>query len=103
MQFLTMFCGITAVFLTINLLFSFLYIVSKTAGNGFYRWASHDDLDFWVIPSFPFFGLTHYVASKFYDRFNWFKARMMLTLFSFLLLTLDIIFFISFINLSEST
>ncbi|MFK3961875.1 hypothetical protein [Pseudalkalibacillus hwajinpoensis] len=102
MQFLTIACGIIAVFLTFNLFLSLLYLVSKTAGNGFYRWASHEDFEILVILSFPFFGITQYAASRFYNKFNWFKARMLIILFSILLLILDIGFFISFITLSES-
>lgn len=103
MQFLTIVCGIISVLLTFNLFLSLLYLVSKTAGTGFFRWASHEDLEILVILSFPFFGITQYVASRFYDKYSWFKARMLLILFSILLLILDIVLFISFINLSEST
>ncbi len=103
MQFLTIAFGIIAVLLTFNLLFSLLYFVSRTAGHGFFRWATHEHLEVLTILSFPFFGLTQYVASRWYDRFNWFKARGMLLSFSILLLLLDIGFFISFIHLSEST
>ena len=103
MQFLTIGCGIIAALLTFNLFFSLLYLVSRSAGTGFYHWATHEDLEILTLLSFPFFGLTQYVASRCYDQFNWFKARGMLVLFSVLLLLLDLGFFISFIHFSEST
>ncbi|WLR61526.1 hypothetical protein [Guptibacillus hwajinpoensis] len=36
-------CGAIGFFLVINFFFSLLYMVSKTAGNGFYRWSTHDE------------------------------------------------------------
>lgn len=103
MQFLTIACGVIAVLLTFNLFFSILYFVSRTAGTRLYHWATHEDLEVLILLSFPFFGLTQYVASRCYDRFNWFQARGMLLSFSILLFLIDIGFFISFIHLSEST
>ncbi|MGG4343678.1 hypothetical protein [Paenibacillus lautus] len=44
-------------FIVFNLLFDCLYLLSRTAGHGFYRWMSHD-LDFLIVLSYPFFRLT---------------------------------------------
>jgi hypothetical protein len=87
--------GVIGGFLTINLLFSFIYIISFTMGNGFYRWIVHD-MDFLMILSFPLFGPTQYVATKLYDRFNWFIARILVICYSILLLILAIVFFYLF-------
>ena len=103
MHILTVCFGAIGFFLIINLFFSFLYLLSKSAGEGFYRWASHDDLEISVIVTTPLFGLTQYVASKLYEKFNWFMARMLLLLYGVLVLTLAIVFFILFDYLIEST
>ena len=96
MDILATCCGVIGVFLIINMFFSLLYLLSKSAGKGFYRWASHDDLEILVIVTAPLFGLTQYVASRLYEKHNWFKARMILILYSILLLILAILFFILF-------
>ncbi|MGX1432360.1 hypothetical protein ACUXCC_000749 [Cytobacillus horneckiae] len=101
MEFLAIVCGIIGALLTFNLLFSLLYLLSKTAGNGFYRWVVHD-LEFLMILSFPFFGLTQYVASSVYERFNWFVARILLVVYAILLLIVAIIFFMLFSHFAES-
>lgn len=89
-------CGVIGFFLMVNLFFSFLYMVSKTAGNSFYRWATHDDFFILTLTTFPLFGLTQYIASRFYEKFNWFTARLMLILYAILVLILAISFFILF-------
>lgn len=89
-------CVAIGFFLVINLFFSFLYMVSKTAGNGFYRWATHDDFFTLTLITWPLFGLTQYTASRFYEKFNWFTARLMLILYATLVLILAISFFILF-------
>lgn len=87
--------GVIGVFITINLLFSFMYMISFTLGNGFYRWIVHD-MDFLMILSYPLFGPTQFVATKLYDRFNWFIARILVICYSILLLILAIVFFYLF-------
>ena len=95
-EYIAIFCGMIGMFLMINLFFSFIYLISKTAGNWFYRWASHDEFELLVILSFPFLGLTQYAASRSYEKFNWFTARIMLILYAILLFILAILFFILF-------
>ncbi|WP_242688426.1 hypothetical protein [Bacillus sp. Cs-700] len=89
-------CGAIGFFLVINFFFSLLYMVSKTAGNGFYRWSTHDEFFILTLIIFPLFGLTQYTANQFYDKFNWFTARLMLILYAILVLILAISFFILF-------
>ncbi|TKD70758.1 hypothetical protein FBF83_09085 [Pseudalkalibacillus hwajinpoensis] len=96
MNILAVCCGAIGFFLISNLLFSLLYMLSKSAGKGFYRWTSHDDLEILVIVTAPLFGLTQYVASTLYEKYNWFKARILLILYSILLVILAILFFILF-------
>ncbi|PFG15053.1 hypothetical protein [Bacillus sp. es.036] len=96
MEYIAIFCGMTGMFLMINLFFAFLYLISKIAGSWFYRWASHDELGLLVILSFPLLGLTQYAASRCYEKFNWFIARMLLILYAMLLFILAILFFILF-------
>ncbi len=84
-----------AVFLFFNLLFAFLYLFSRTAGNGFYSWITHD-LDFLIILSGPMFGLTQWAASSLYDRFNWFVARILIILYSVFIFIMAVICFYMF-------
>ncbi|WP_404450369.1 hypothetical protein LG307_03660 [Sutcliffiella horikoshii] len=84
--------GIFALF---NVFLSLLYILSKTAGNGFYHWVTHD-FDILIILSAPFFGVTQWVATSIYDRFNWFVARLILVFYSLLALILAIVIFVMF-------
>ena len=46
---------VLGIFSLFNFGFSLIYILSSTAGNGFYRWITHD-LDFMLILAAPFFG-----------------------------------------------
>ncbi len=96
MHVLTVICGAIGFSLIFNMFFSFLYFVSKSAGKGLYRWITYDDFEILTVLTFPFLGLTQYVASRLYERNNWFKARMILFLYSILLLILAILFFILF-------
>lgn len=87
--------GILGTFLLFNFLFALLYTMSKTAGNGFYRWITHD-LEFLMSLSAPLFGLTQLVASSTYERFNWFIARVLIFLYAILVFVLAIVCFIAF-------
>ncbi|WLR61527.1 hypothetical protein [Guptibacillus hwajinpoensis] len=101
MEFLAIVCGFIGLSLCFNLFFSFLYLISKSAGRGFYRWVVHD-LEFLMVLSTPLIGLTQFVASRIYGRFNWFIARVLLILFSILLFISAIIFFILFGKMAGS-
>jgi len=86
---------VLGIFMLFNFGFSLLYILSKTAGNSFYRWITHE-LDFMMILAAPFFGVTQWAASSMYERFNWFVARLFLVFYSILVLILTIVIFIIF-------
>ncbi|TKD71090.1 hypothetical protein [Pseudalkalibacillus hwajinpoensis] len=101
MEFLAIACGVIGMALTFNLLFSFLYLISKSAGHGLYRWVVHD-LDFLMVLSFPIFGITEFVANRLYSKFNWFAARILLIIYAILLFVLAIIFFIIFGEIAGS-
>ncbi|WP_165998424.1 hypothetical protein [Bacillus sp. Cs-700] len=101
MEFLAIVFGFIGLSLCFNLFFSFLYLISKSAGHGFYRWMVHD-LDYLMILSTPLIGLTQFVATRIYEKFNWFIARVLLILFSILLFVLAIIFFILFGKMAGS-
>ncbi|MDQ0272743.1 hypothetical protein [Cytobacillus purgationiresistens] len=92
-KFIAVVFGLVGLLLTINLLFSFLYILSKSAGKGLYRWIVYDT-EFLMILASPFFGLTELVASHVYKRFNWFNSRLLLVLYAFVLMVLTIIIFL---------
>nr|WP_082892141.1 hypothetical protein [Sutcliffiella horikoshii] len=76
---------VLGIFSLFNFGFSLLYILSSTAGNGFYGWITHD-LDFMLILAAPFFGVTQWAASSMYERFNWIGARIILVFYSVLVL-----------------
>ncbi|KMJ57621.1 hypothetical protein AB685_16630 [Bacillus sp. LL01] len=95
MQILAVSFGSLGAFILFNFFLTLLYILSKSAGNGFYRWITHD-LDFLIILSFPLFGLTQWVASSAYERFNWFVARALLILYAIIIFILAIVSFIVF-------
>lgn len=101
MEFIAIACGFIGLSLCFNLFFSFLYLISKSAGRGLYRWVVHD-LEFLMILSYPLIGLTQFVASRIYERFNWFIARVLLVLFSISLSVFAIIFFILFGKMAGS-
>ncbi|GAB6928918.1 hypothetical protein JCM10914A_29010 [Paenibacillus sp. JCM 10914] len=84
--------GMLGTFVTFNWLFGLVYLLSRSAGNRFYRWAVHD-LEFLMVLSFPLLGLTQYVASKAYGRFNWFTARIMLICYLVALIILIVVLF----------
>ncbi|WP_404448240.1 hypothetical protein LG307_03655 [Sutcliffiella horikoshii] len=90
-----------AAFLLFNVLFALLYILSKSAGIGFYRWITHD-LDFLVILSFPLLGLTQWAASSIYGRFNWFVARVLLILYTIVIFIIAIVSFIVFAYIEDN-
>ncbi|MDQ0219759.1 hypothetical protein ELQ35_20580 [Peribacillus cavernae] len=87
--------GLIGFFATINLLYSLIFIISFTIANGFYRWLVKE-AEFLEIIYFPLFGPTYSVATRIYERSNWFVARLLLICYSILLLLLLIIFFILF-------
>ncbi len=95
MEFIGTILFMLGIFLLFNFLFALLYLLSRSAGNGFYRWITHD-LDFLIILSLPLFGLTQWVASSVYERFNWFVARVLLILYAIIILILTIVSFIVF-------
>jgi hypothetical protein len=86
---------VLGIFSLFNFGFSLIYILSRTAGNGFYRWITHD-LDFMLILAAPFFGVTQWAASSMYERFSWFVARLLLVFYSVLVLIVTIVIFIIF-------
>lgn len=96
MHVITVIFGAIGFSLIFNMFFSFLYMVSKSAGKGFYRWVTYDDFEILTILIFPFLGLTQFVATRLYEKYNWFTARMILFLYSILLLVLAILFFVLF-------
>lgn len=88
------------ILILINFSFSLLYILSKTAGNGFYRWLVLD-MDFLATIFYPLFGLTQSVAINMYEQFNWFVARVLLVLYAIFLFILAIVCFIIFGYIAE--
>ncbi|MGD6776975.1 hypothetical protein ACQCT3_10975 [Sutcliffiella horikoshii] len=84
-----------AAFLLFNFLFALLYLLSRSAGDGFYSWITHD-LDFLIILTGPMFGLTQWAASSLYERFNWFVARVLIILYSVFIFIIAIICFYMF-------
>lgn len=95
MHVITVIFGAIGFSLIFNMLFSFSYMVSKSAGKRFYHWVTYDDFGILTILIFPFLGLTQFVATRLYEKYNWFTARMILFLYS-LLLVLAILFFVLF-------
>jgi len=83
-----------ATFLLFNFLFALLYILSKSAGNGFYRWITHGGL--LDVLCFPIIGLTQWAAGSIYERNNWFVARVLLILYAIFILIVAILCFILF-------
>ncbi|KMJ57622.1 hypothetical protein AB685_16635 [Bacillus sp. LL01] len=95
MKYIAIFLGMLGIFILVNFLFSLLYILSRSAGKGFYRWITYD-LDFLEILSSPLFGITQWVAGVTYERFNWFVARVLLILYAIFILILSIVCFSMF-------
>ncbi|RUQ25206.1 hypothetical protein ELQ35_20585 [Peribacillus cavernae] len=92
---ITTLLGILGILATINLLFSFLFIISYSAGKGLYKWLVMD-MDFLEFLYTPFLGPTLYVAMRLYERFNWFVVRIVIFFYAVLLLVLLIVFFYLF-------
>lgn len=92
MRILAIIFGVLGIFIFINLLFSLLYLLSKSAGKGFYRWVTYN-MDYLMVLSYPLFGVTQWVASSMYERFNWFLARIILVMYTILLVILLIVCF----------
>ncbi|MCM3618533.1 hypothetical protein M3936_13165 [Sutcliffiella horikoshii] len=86
---------VLGIFSLFNFGFSLIYILSSTAGNGFYRWITHD-LDFMLILAAPFFGVTQWAATSIYEKFNWFVARVLLVFYSVFIFIIVILCFIGF-------
>ncbi|WP_404448237.1 hypothetical protein LG307_03650 [Sutcliffiella horikoshii] len=95
MQILAVSFGSLGAFILFNFIFALIYILSKSAGNGIYRWVTYD-LDFLMFIFAPLFGLTQWVASSFYERFNWFMARVFLLFYAIYILILSILCFSMF-------
>lgn len=81
-------------FAVLNILYSFLFILTKNAG-GMYRWLIKD-FDVIEIGAFPLFGPTYYVSEKLYNRYNWFNARLILLGWAIFLLLFMILMFYLF-------
>ena len=96
MHVITVIIGAIGFSLIFNMLFSFLYLVSKSAGKGLYRWVTYDDFEILTILVYPFLGLTQFIATRLYEKYNWFTARMILFLYTILLMVVAILFFILF-------
>lgn len=94
-DFLSVSLCILGILFTINFLFALLYILSKTAGNGLYRWVTMD-YEFLALFAFPFFGLTELVASEVYARYNWFIARVVLFGYILIVMVLIVVCFMLF-------
>lgn len=94
MKYIAIFFGMLGVFLLINVFFAFLYLLSRSAGRGFYRWISHGGL--LDVLCFPILGLTQWAASNIYERYNWFLARVLLIFYAICILILAILCFIIF-------
>ena len=95
MQILAVSFGSLGAFILINFFFALLYILSRSAGNELYRWVTHD-LDFLAIIFAPLFGLTQWAASSFYERYNWFVARVFLLFYVIFILILSMLCFSMF-------
>jgi hypothetical protein len=95
MQILAVSFGSLGAFILINFFFALIYILSRSAGNGLYRWVTYD-LDFLAIIFAPLFGLTQWAASSLYERYNWFLARVLLIFYAIFILIVSIFCFIMF-------
>ncbi|WP_010199997.1 hypothetical protein [Bacillus sp. m3-13] len=95
MQILAVSFGSLGAFILINFFFSLIYILSRSAGNGVYRWFTHD-LDFLAIIFAPLFGLTQWAASSLYERYNWFVARVFLLFYAIFILIFSLLCFSMF-------
>ncbi|MGD6776973.1 hypothetical protein ACQCT3_10985 [Sutcliffiella horikoshii] len=80
--------------LTFNFIFALLYILSRSAGRGFYRWITHGGL--LDVLCFPVIGLTQWAAGSIYERYNWFVARVLLIFYAMFILIVAILCFIIF-------
>lgn len=80
--------------LLLNFLFALLYILSKSAGNGFYKWVTYGGL--LSVLYFPIMGLTQWAAISIYERFNWFVARVLLVFYAVFIFIIVILCFIGF-------
>lgn len=96
MEFIGTIFFMLGAFLFFNFIFALLYLLTRSGGSGFYRWVTHGGLDFLKVIYLPFFGLTQWVASSIYERFNWFVARILLVLYAVFLLIIVILCFIGF-------
>ncbi|MFC0190095.1 hypothetical protein ACFFJY_17500 [Fictibacillus aquaticus] len=85
MGILAMIVGFGVVFSVTNILFSFLYLISYSAGKGLYQWIIRD-IDFLELLVAPFLGLTYYIANKLFGKFNWFNARILLVVYALFML-----------------
>jgi len=95
MKYIAIFFGMLGFFLLINVFFALLYLLSRSAGRGFYRWLTLN-LDFLKTMASPFFGLTQWAASSLYERFNWFIARVLILLYAVFIFIIVILCFTMF-------
>ncbi len=99
MQYIAVFFGMLGVFLLINVFFSLLYLLSRSAGRGFYRWISHGGL--LDALCFPILGLTQWAAPSIYERYNWFVARVLILLYAVFIFIIAILCFTMFGYLAD--
>ncbi|WP_404469668.1 hypothetical protein [Sutcliffiella horikoshii] len=92
MQILAVSFGSLGAFILLNFIFALLYILSRSAGNGLYRWVTYD-LDFLVVIFAPLFGLTQWAANSLYERYNWFVARVFMVFYAIFILIVSLLCF----------
>ncbi|OYD56659.1 hypothetical protein CGZ90_16755 [Fictibacillus aquaticus] len=64
-----------------NLLYAFLFLISRSAGEGFANWiSSGSDIVTGIMYIF-FIGLTFITANLIYETYNWFISRMLLIVY----------------------
>ncbi|WP_404460912.1 hypothetical protein [Sutcliffiella horikoshii] len=95
MQILAVSFGTLGAFILLNFIFALLYILSRSAGNGLYRWVTYD-LDFLVVIFAPLFGLTQLAANSLYERYNWFVARVFMVFYAIFILIVSLLCFSMF-------
>jgi quinol-cytochrome oxidoreductase complex cytochrome b subunit len=81
-------------FLFLNFVFALLYILTRSGGNGFYRWVTYGGL--LSVLYFPIMGLTQWAATSIYERFNWFVARVLILLYAIFIFIIVILCFTMF-------
>ncbi|MFC7373424.1 hypothetical protein ACFQPF_17425 [Fictibacillus iocasae] len=90
MEFIGTLSGILIFFVVTNLLFCLLYLLSYTAGNGFYKWLTMNN-SLMDLLAFPLLGPTKYTGDKLFNKFNGLIARLWLIGYAILLIILIIL------------